>query len=293
MSDNNKLIITVSVTGGIGDAGTPYLPITPKQIAEGAIEAGEAGASVAHIHVRDPETGVSSMDFKLYKEVSDRIRDHSDILINLTTGPGARVIPDNNEPVGLAPGSTLCQPQKRLEHVLQLKPELCSLDVGSMDFGSHVFVNYIEHVEWMAEQIRDAGVAPELEVFTLGHTELAKHLIDTERVKSPPLFQLCMGIPWGIPATSLNMIAMVQALPDNAVWAGFGISASCFSMLAQATILGGNVRVGMEDNLYLEKGVRAKTNKELVEKAAAIVRLLGKEPATPDEARELMKLGVD
>ncbi len=290
MSDNNKLIITVSITGGIGDADTPHLPITPKQIAASAIEAGEAGASVAHIHVRDPETGASSMDFKLYKEVFDHIRDHSDILVNLTTGPGARFIPDNNEPLGIAPGSTLCQPQKRVEHVLRLKPELCSLDIGSIDFGRHVFVNYIEHVEWMAEQIRDAGVAPELEVFTLGHIELAKHLINTKRVKNPPLFQLCMGIPWGIPSTPLNMIAMVQALPENAVWAGFGISAGCFPMLAQATVLGGNVRVGMEDNLYLEKGVRAKTNKELVEKAATIIRLLGKEPATPDEARGMLNL---
>lgn len=286
----DKLIVTVSVTGGIGSADTPYLPITPKQIAQSATESRDAGASVAHIHVRDPETGIQSMDFKLYKEVSERIRDNSDILINLTTGPGARVIPDNKEPVGLAPGSTLCLPGKRVEHVLRLKPDLCSLDIGSIDFGRHVFVNYIEHVERMAEQIRDSGVVPELEVFTLGHIELAKHLIDTQRVKTPSLFQLCMGIPWGIPATPLNMMTMVQALPDGAIWAGFGISATCFPMVAQAAILGGNVRVGMEDNLYLEKGVRAKTNKELVEKAATIIRLLGKEPATPDEARGLLNL---
>lgn len=289
--NSDKLVVTVSVTGGIGSGDTPNLPITPKQIADSAIEARQAGASVAHIHVRDSKTGEQSMDFKLYKEVVERIRDHSDILINLTLGPGARVIPDKNDPIGLGPGSTLCQPPKRIEHVLRLKPELCSLDVGSMDFGRHVFVNYSEHIEWMAEQIQDAGVKPELEVFSLGHISIGKRLIETKRVKEPAIFQLCLGVPGGIPATPLNMIAMKQALPPDAIWAGFGIAAACFPMVAQSTILGGNIRVGMEDNLYLAKGVRAKSNTELVERAVAIIRLLGKEPATPEEARKLLKLG--
>ena len=286
-----KLVVTVSVTGGMGDIQTPHIPITPKQIAQSAVEAGVAGASVAHIHVRDLETGLQSMQLKLYREVFERIRDNSDILINLTTGPGARVMPDDRDPIGLAPASTLCVPEKRVAHVLALQPEICSLDIGSIDFGRHVFVNWIEHVEWMAAQITAAGVRPELEVFTLGHIEIAKHLIDTGRIKKPPLFQLCMGIPWGIPANTANMLAMLNALPHDAIWTGFGISAACFPMLAQAVILGGNVRVGMEDNLYLEKGVRAQSNKELVEKAVAIIGLLGKEPATPDEAKALLGLG--
>ncbi|MGD8562109.1 MAG: 3-keto-5-aminohexanoate cleavage protein [Desulfarculaceae bacterium] len=287
---SEKVVVTVSVTGGIGSGDTPNLPITPKQIADSTIEARQAGASVAHIHVRDPKTGDQSMDFKFYKEVFDRIRDRSDILINLTLGPGARVIPDNNDPVGLGPGTTLCHPQKRVEHVVRLKPELCSLDVGSMDFGRHVFVNYSEHIEWMAEQIKEAGVKPEMEAFSLGHIAIGKHLIETERVKEPAIFQLCLGVPGGIPATPLNMIAMKQALPANAIWAGFGIGASCFPMVAQAVILGGNVRAGMEDNLYLAKGVRAKSNAELIERAVTIIRLLGKEPATPEEARKILQL---
>ena len=288
--NSDKLVVTVSVTGGIGSGDTPNLPITPKQIADSAIEARQVGASVAHIHVRDPKTCEQSMDFKLYQEAFERIRDHSDILINLTLGPGARVIPDKNDPIGLGPGSTLCRPEKRVEHVVRLKPELCSLDVGSTDFGRHVFVNYSEHIEWMAEQIQAAGVKPEMEVFSLGHIEIGKRLIETKRVKEPGIFQLCLGIPGGIPATPLNMIAMKQALPPNAIWAGFGIAASCFPMVAQAVILGGNIRAGMEDNLYLSKGVRAKSNAELVERAVAIIRLLGKEPATPQEARELLHL---
>jgi len=286
-----KLVVTVSVTGGMGDINTPHIPITPKQIAQSAVEAGAAGAAVAHIHVRDLETGLQSMKFELYKEVFDRIRDNSDILVNLSTGAGARVIPDNNDPIGLAPDSTWSIPQKRIEHVLALKPELCSLDIGSLDFGRHVFVNYLEHVEWMAEQLTAAGVRPELEVFTLGHIEIARHLIDTDRIKRPPLFQLCMGIPWGIPATTLNMAAMVTALPADSIWAGFGISAACFPMLAQSVILGGNVRIGMEDTLYIKRGVKARSNKELVEKAVSMLRFLEKEPATPGEAKDLLGLG--
>lgn len=287
---DNKVILTVSVTGGIGSADTPYLPITPKQIAESAVDACQAGASVAHIHVRDPKTGAPSMEFDLYREVVERIRDHSDLVINLTTGTGARVVPDHKDPVGLGEGTTLAHPEKRVEHVLTLKPEICSLDVGSMDFGQFVFVNCREHIDLMAEMIRDADVKPELEVFSLGHIAIAKHLIDTGRVRGQPLMQLCMGIPWGIPATTLNTLAMVQAMPPGAIWTAFSLASDSFPMLAQSIIMGGNARVGMEDNLYLEKGVRAKGNRELVEKAVAIMRLLGKEPTSPQEARGLLGL---
>jgi uncharacterized protein (DUF849 family) len=285
-----KVIVTVSITGSFGDRSVPGLPITPKEIAESALEAHEAGAAIAHIHVRDVETGKPSMEFKLYDEVVQRIRDRSDMILNLSTGAGARFIPTDKDPIGLAPGSTLCTPQKRIEHVMRLKPEVCSLDVGSMNFGPHVFVNYLPHVEWMAEHVEAGGVKPELEVFDLGHVEIANYLLRTGRVRRPPLFQLCMGVNWGIPATSHHMVMMKQALPLDAIWAGFGIGETAFQMLAQSVLLGGNVRIGMEDTWHLEKGKQAKGNKELVEKAVVILRVLGKEPATSEEARDLLKL---
>ena len=289
--DSEKVVLTVSVTGSIGDrSSNPALPVTPKEIAESAVEAAAAGAAVAHIHVRDTQTGKPSMEAQLYEETVRRIRDHSDILLNLTTGAGARFIPAEDDPSQPGPGTTLSLPERRIAHVLTLKPEICSLDVGSMDFGPHLFVNFLPHVEWMAEQISAAGVKPELEVFDMGHIEKAKHLIRTGRIKSPPLFQLCTGIRWGIPATPESMIAMKGLLPDDALWTGFGIGATAFPMVAVAAVLGGNVRIGFEDSLYIEKGKLAASNRQLVEKAVAILRLLGKEPASPDEARRLLKL---
>ena len=290
LMNTKKAVVTVSVTGSITPTDVTNLPITPQQIADSAVEAWRAGAAVAHIHVRDPANGMPSMEFEYYREVFERIRGESDMIINLSTGAGARVIPDDNDPIGLGPGTTLTSPVRRIEHVVRLKPEICSLDVGSIDFGRHVFVNYIAHIESMAEMAREAGVKVEMEVFNLGHVEIARRLVETGRVLKPPLFQLCLGIPLGIPATPLNMIIMKQALPQEALWSGFGIAASNFSMIAQAAILGGHVRTGMEDNLYLEKGVRAKSNAELIAKAVNIIRLLGREPATPGEARELLGL---
>lgn len=291
MASNETVVITCAVTGGMGDASTPHLPITPKQIAQSAVEAGEAGAAVAHIHVRDPQTGAPSMEFAHYQEVYQRIRDNSDIIINLTTGAGGRFIPDGKEPMGFGDGSTFCLPEKRVEHVLRLKPEICSLDVGSMDFGPHVFINYKAYVEQMAEMISEAGVKPEIEVFDLGHCWIACDLL--EKGKAPPdsLFQICLGIPWGAPAAAANMISMRQALPADAIWASFGITAQQFPMAAQSVILGGHVRVGMEDNLFLAKGVRAKSNAELVNKAAGLIGLLGKNVASPDQARKILGVG--
>ncbi len=286
-----KLVITVAVTGGMGDRkSNPNLPVTPREIADSALEAHKAGAAVVHVHVRDPETSLPSSNIKLYQEVMERIRDNSDMMINLTTGWGARFIPDGKDPIGMAPGSTLCHPEKRIEHVLHLKPEICSLDVGSMDFGPHVFVNYLPYTEFMAQKIQDAGVKPELEVFDMGHIEIAKHLINTGRVKRPPLVQLCMGVKWGMTSTTENMVTMKNALPEDAIWAAFGVGPTGYPSVTQSILLGGNVRVGMEDNFYLEKGVPAKSNRELVEKAVAIMRLLGKEPATVQEARKLLHL---
>lgn len=290
MSDDNKVVITCPVTGSMGDASTPFLPITPRQIADSALEAGRAGAAAVHIHVRDPETGTPSMDPALYREAVRRIRDNSDLIINLSTGAGGRFIPDDGEPIGRGPGSTLCSPEKRVEHVLELKPEICSLDVGSLNFGPHVFVNTKGHVERMADLVGQIGVKPEMEVFDLGHCRIANDLIAKGLAPADSLFQICLGVPWGAAATSENMIALRRELSPESIWAGFGIAAGQFPMVAQAVVLGGHVRVGMEDNLYLAKGVRAKSNAELVAKAVEIIRLLGKEIAAPDEARRILKL---
>jgi uncharacterized protein (DUF849 family) len=287
---SGKVIVTVAVTGSFGDRNTPFLPITPKEIAESALDAHEVGASVAHIHVRNLKTGGPSMDFELYREVVERIRDRSEMIINLSTGAGARFLPDDRDPMGLGSGSTLCVPQKRVEHVLGLKPELCSLDVGSLNFGPHVFVNTLSHVETMAALIQGAGVKAELEVFDMGHIEIAKHLLETGKVLCPPLFQFCMAVRWGIPATAKNMIMMKEALPPDALWAAFGIGPHSFPMAAQSVLLGGHIRVGMEDNLYLRKGERASSNRELVEKAVGIIRALEGEPARVEEARELLQI---
>ena len=285
--NENKTIITLAVTGSIGDKSKhPALPVTPEEIAQSAIEAWSAGASVVHIHVRDPETAEPSMSFDLYEETVQRIRESSDMLINLTTGAGARIVPGDDDPISLAPGTTWSTPQKRTEHLVRLKPEICSLDVGSMNFGLRVFANPLPHIEEMAVRIKKAGVKPELEVFDLGHVEIARSLIARGLVESPPLFQLCLGISWGIPATSKNMLLMKEALPADAIWGGFGVGSSSFRMIGQSALLGGNVRVGFEDNFYLNSRTPAKSNAQLVEKTVAILRALDQEPATAEEARK-------
>jgi len=289
--NDNKVIITVAVTGAMGDKSKhPTMPVSPKEIAESALEAHSAGASVAHIHVRDPETSEPSMAFELYQEVVERIRDSSDILISLTTGAGARIVPDNSDPVGMGPGTTWRSPEKRTEHVVRLKPELCSIDVGSMNFGSRVFANAMPHVQDIASQVKAAGVKPELEVFDLGHIEIAKSLLEKGLVESPPFFQLCLGIPWGIPGNSKSMLLMKENLPSNAIWAAFGIGPASFPMVAQSILLGGHVRVGFEDNFYISHGIPAESNAHLVEKAVSILKVLDKQPASPIEAKEILGL---
>jgi uncharacterized protein (DUF849 family) len=289
---NKKIIITVAVTGSLGDKSKhPALPVNPKEIASSALEACEAGASVAHIHVRDPATSEPSMAFELYQDVVERIRQQSDMVINLTTGAGARIIPNDSNPVGLGSGTMWHSPEKRIEHVIKLKPELCSLDIGSMNFGPRVFANVVPHVEDMAKRIKEAGVNPELEVFDMGHIEIGRSLLEKGLVESPPIFQLCLGIQWGIPATTKNMLMMKEALPSDAIWSGFGIGPNSFPMVAQSALLGGNVRVGFEDNFYVSPGTPAKNNAQLIEKAVSILKALDKEPASPQEARETLGLG--
>lgn len=286
-----QIIITAAVTGSFGDkSSNPLLPVTPEQIATEAINAHKAGAAVAHIHVRDLNTGEPSMELALYREVVDRIRDACDMLINLTTGAGARIVPDDNSLVGMAAGSNWSSPEKRTEHIVALKPELCSLDVGSINFGPRVFANVVPHVEQMAKIIMDAGSKPELEVFEMGHIEIANHLIKNGLVKGRPLFQLCLGIPWGISGELKNLLMMKDAIPAEALWGAFGISKNSFPMAAHTALLGGNIRVGFEDNFYLEAGVPAKDNAALVKKAVDILELFGMEAASISAARKILEL---
>ncbi|MFZ5509535.1 MAG: 3-keto-5-aminohexanoate cleavage protein [Pseudomonadota bacterium] len=289
---SRKVIISCAVTGG-GDTvkKSPAVPVTPEQVAASVIEARNAGAAIAHIHVRDPKTGAPSQDVALYRQVVERVRGAGcDILINLTTGPGSRFVPSDEDPRMGGPGTTMTPPLRRVQHVLELRPDICSLDVGSMNFGETGFVNTPAHLRIMAKAIAEAGVKPEIEVFEPGHIMLARRMIEDGYIAKPPLFQICLGISWGTPATAESMLFMRSLLPAGALWAGFGISRMEFPMVAQAVILGGHVRVGLEDNLFLEQGVLAPGNGALVERAVQIVRALGESVASPAEAREILGL---
>jgi uncharacterized protein (DUF849 family) len=287
-----KVIVTCAVTGGGDTVGKhPSIPVTPIQIAAAAIDARKAGAAIAHIHVRDPKTGAPSRDKSLYREVVERIRESgSDVIINLTCGAGGRYIPDATNPMNGAPGSTITTPAERVAHVIELKPEICSLDTATMNMGDHVFMNTPEHLREMAKAIRSVGTKPELEVFDFGHLRLAARLIEEGLIEPPPLLQIVLGVAWGAPATPETMALIRAHVPKGAHWAAFGISRMQFPMVAQAVLLGGHVRVGLEDNLYIEKGVFAKDNAALVEKAVKIIRLLGAEPMTPPEVRGELRL---
>jgi uncharacterized protein (DUF849 family) len=287
-----KVMISCAVTGSADTPGkNPAVPVTPQQIAQSAIDAAKAGAAIVHIHVRDPQTTRPSMDPAHYREVVDRIRSSgSDVLINLTTGPGARFVPGLDDPLKPGPGTTLKSPQERVRHVVELRPDICSLDMGSMNMGAHAFINTPPILEAMAVAIRDAGVLPELEVFEAGHVMLSKRLLETGHVKRPSLFQICLGIAWAQPATPEAMTYMRGLLPADCTWFAFGISLYQFPMVAQAVLLGGHPRVGLEDNLYLEKGKLAPSNAALVEKAGRIIEVLGDSVATPDDARQMLGL---
>lgn len=287
-----KTMITCAVTGGADSTKkSPHVPVTPPQIAQAVIDAANAGATIAHIHVRDPKTGLASMNLDYYREVVERVRGaRCEVVINLTTGPGSRFVPGEEDPRVAGPGSNISQPLERVRHVVELKPDMCSLDVGSMNFGETGFVNTPHHLRIMAKAIAEAGVKPELEVFEPGHVMLARKMIEDGHIARPGLFQLCLGIPWGSPATAEAMLFMRSLLPQDAMWAGFGISRMQFPMVAQAVILGGHARVGLEDNLYLDPGVLAPGNGPLVERAVKVIRLLGGEVATPAEARAMLGL---
>lgn len=291
MSSNR--IITCAITGGDDTAGRfAAVPVTPRQIADSAVEACRAGAAIAHIHVRDPNTGKPSLELALYREVVERIRDSgSDVIINLTTGAGARFLPGLEEPNTVASGSNLRTPMERSRHIADLKPDVCSLDMGSLNFGKGALINVPQQIEAIAAVIKAAGVKPELEVFDAGHIALAKDMIQRGLVDPNPLWQIVLGVPWGAPANPATMMYLQGQLPPGSLWAAFGIGRHEYPMLAQAALLGGHVRVGLEDNLYVSKGREARSNAELVDRAVAVLNTLDLEPASPAEARKVLGIG--
>jgi uncharacterized protein (DUF849 family) len=287
-----KVIITCAVTGNITKPEQhPGLPITPQQIADSALDAAEAGASVAHIHVRDPDTGKPSMEVEYYREVMERIRRvNKDMVINLTTGPGGRFIPSEDNPQVAAPGSTLMVPEKRVAHITALKPDICTLDLNTMNSGGEVVINTPRNVIRMANIIRAAGVMPEIELFDSGDIQLAHDLIRNGVLQGPGLYSLVLGVNYGFAATPETMLYARNMLPPGATWSAFGIGRHEFPMVGQAYLYGGHVRVGFEDNIFMSKGVLAPSNAALVKRARTIVESLGGQIANPREARSLLGL---
>lgn len=290
-----KIILTCAVTGNAPfNPKHPAMPVTPAQIAEACMEAASAGASVVHIHVRDPETGAGSRDPALFKEVVDRIRSAKlDVVINLTCGLGAFFLPDPEQESRGLPESDVIPVAERVLHIEQCLPEIASLDIttgnqveGSLEF---VYLNTTRTLRAMARRFQELRVKPELEVFGPGDLLFGNALLEEGLVDVPPLYQMVLGVKWGAPATAETMIYLRDLLPQGAFWAGFGIGRDQMPMVAQAALLGGNVRVGLEDNLYLKRGVFA-TNGQLVERATTIIDHLGMSVASPAEARQILQL---
>ncbi|MFE1114909.1 BKACE family enzyme [Streptomyces rochei] len=293
MPMTENVIITCALTGA-GDTvrKSPHVPVTPEQIARNAVEAAAAGAAVVHIHVRDPETGDPSRDPKLYREVVERIKETgTDVVINLTAGMGGDLVIDPDDPLTHLPGTDLVGGLERLPHVEDLLPDICTLDCGSLNFGdgSNLYVSTPDMLRAGARRIQELGVRPELEIFDTGHLWFAKQLLAEGLLDDPTVFQLCMGIPWGAPADPGVLQSMVNMLPDGARWASFALGRMQMPWVAQSILLGGHVRVGLEDNLYLGKGNKA-TNAQLVERAVTITESIGARVATPDEARATLGL---
>jgi len=289
-----NVIITCAITGAGDTVGKhPEIPVTPEQIANSALEAAAAGAAIVHCHVRNVETGKGTRDVSLYAEVVERIRaKNTDVVINLTAGMGGDVeVGKGEDPMAFGEETDLVGPVERLLHVAELRPEICTLDCGTLNFGDGdtIVVQTPNQLRKQAALIKEYGVKPEMEIFDSGNLWFAKQLCEEGLIEAPPMFQLCLGIPWGAPVNPQTMSYLVSQLPEGAVWAGFGIGRNQFPMVAQAALLGGHVRVGLEDNLYLERGVFA-SNGTLTEKAVKMIEILGTKVASPDEARDILGL---
>jgi uncharacterized protein (DUF849 family) len=290
---NHHVIVTCALTGAGDTVGkNPHVPVTPQQIAEAAVEAANAGATVVHCHVRDPQTGKGSRDPVLYREVMERIKASGvDVIVNLTAGMGGDLdIGPGENPTAFGPATDLVGPLTRLVHVEELLPDICTLDCGTLNFGDGdlIYVSTPAALRVGAKRITELGVKAELEIFDTGHLWFSNQMIK-EGLLNDPIFQLCLGIPWGAPADTTTMKAMVDNLPAGVTWAGFGIGRMQMPMAAQAILLGGNVRVGLEDNLWLDKGVPA-SNGSLVERVVKLIECMGARPMTPAEGRARMNL---
>ena len=289
---STEVVITCAVTGGGDTVGKhPAIPVTPKEIAAAAIEAAKAGAAIAHCHVRDPETGQNAFRTDLFREVVERIRESdTDVVINLTGGNGGGIILDDANPREIQESSDITTPEGRVAHAVELQPEITSLDMGTIPFGDNeIYAGHPSAMREMAKRMQAAGVKPEIEVFDIGPIVLAGQLVAEGLFDDPPMFQLCLGIGPNAPTDTKVMLAMRDLLPDGAIWSAFGISRHQMPMVAKSVVMGGNVRVGLEDNLYLERGVFA-SNGQLVEKARGIVEAMGVRCLTPAEAREKLNL---
>ena len=292
---NYEVFITAAVTGSGDTAGkSDKVPVTPKEIADAAIESAKAGAAIAHCHVRNPETGAPARDVALYREVVDRIRSaDTDVVSNLTAGMGGDLTLGNVEqPLPpSAEGTDMAGASERMEHVRELLPEICTLDCGTLNFGhgDYIMTNTTSMLRAMGQQMTDLGVRPEIEAFDTGHLWFAKQLVEEGIIEDPVMVQLCMGIPWGAPNDLNTYMAMVNNIPDNWVWSAFSIGRMQMPYVTAAMLGGGNIRVGLEDNLYLDRGVFA-TNGQLVERAASIATSMGAKIIGPDEVRAKLKL---
>jgi uncharacterized protein (DUF849 family) len=292
---NAEAFITCAVTGDGATTGrNEFVPVTPAEIAEDAIDAARAGAAVAHIHVRDPASGGGSRDPDLFREVVERIRaSETDVVLNLTAGMGGALVLGGAEaPLPPDPDATdMAGATERLAHVRELLPEICTLDCGTMNFaeGDYVMTNTASMLREMARQIRELGVRPELEVFDTGHLVFAKQLIADGLVEPPVLVQLCLGIPYGAPDDPATLLALVHNLPAECVFTAFSIGRMQLPYIAMSVLAGGNVRVGLEDNIWLSRGVKA-TNRTLVERAVTILEAMNVRVLGPDEVRERLQL---
>ncbi|MCA0971465.1 3-keto-5-aminohexanoate cleavage protein [Halobacillus litoralis] len=287
----NKVLLTAAVTGA-GDTlkKNPNVPVTPKEIADSAIESAKAGATVAHVHARDPETGGISHNVDHYREIVDRIREsETDVIINITAGGGGDFIPSLDTPAAGGNGTDIQSPAERHKPVGELLPEMCTLDCGSTNFGNMIYMSPTDWLRDQAKLIQDSGVKPELECFDTGHIRFANQLVKEGLVDGDPMYQFCLGIPWGAEADAETMQYMKGRIPEHASWSAFGIGRMQMPMASQAAMLGGNIRVGLEDNIYLSKGVPA-TNEQLVDKAVTMLNGIDMEPMTPAEARDLYNL---
>jgi uncharacterized protein (DUF849 family) len=290
---NHEAFITCAVTGvGATTDRSELVPVTPEQIAAAAVEAAQAGAAVAHIHVRDPANGGPSRDPALYREVVERIRASDvDVIINTTAGMGGDLVLDPHDPTTFVEGTDLVSGVDRLPHVEELLPDICTLDCGSLNFGegSLVYVSTPDMLREGAKRIQELGVRCEMEIFDTGHLWFATQLVDEGLIDAPAMYQLCMGIPYGAPPEPALLAAMVAQVPPGVVWTSFAIGRMQMPWVAQSVLLGGHVRVGLEDNLYLGRGNKV-TNADLVANAVTIITAMGAEVATPDETREILAL---